>query len=65
MQNFGRDIEHAVRAAARPPELILELCYFVGKLGRENVCVLAAEDVELPSDIPGIAWDRFDQAGAW
>lgn len=36
--------------------VILELGYFVGKLGRERVGVLYKMDVELPSDIHGILY---------
>jgi len=33
--------------------VILELGYFIGRLGRERVCALKAGDIELPSDILG------------
>ena len=36
--------------------VILELGYFLGKLGRERVCVLYKAGVELPSDIHGILY---------
>jgi len=45
--------------------VILELGYFIGRLGRAKVCALKAGDLELPSDILGIAWTAFDQHGAW
>lgn len=35
---------------------ILELGYFVGKLGRERVCALFVDGVELPSDILGVQY---------
>ena len=35
--------------------VILELGYFIGRLGRKNhVCVLKKGDVEVPSDILGV-----------
>jgi predicted nucleotide-binding protein len=40
--------------------VILELGYFNGSLGRARVCALKAGEVELPSDILGIAWTPFD-----
>lgn len=42
--------------------VILELGYFIGKLGRNNVLVLFKEekDFELPSDILGILFTPFD-----
>ncbi|MEJ0092105.1 MAG: nucleotide-binding protein [Methylocella sp.] len=45
--------------------VILELGYFIGKLGRKNVCAIKHGDVELPSDIFGVVWTPFDAYGAW
>jgi predicted nucleotide-binding protein len=45
--------------------VILEWGYFIGRLGRKKVCALKKSDVELPSDIIGIAWQPFDEHGAW
>jgi predicted nucleotide-binding protein len=45
--------------------VILELGYFIGKLGRGRVCALHMGDVELPSDIHGVAYVRYDATDAW
>lgn len=45
--------------------VIFELGYFVGKLGRNKVCALYNQTVELPSDIVGVAYVALDAAGAW
>ena len=45
--------------------VILELGYFIGKLGRRNVCAMKLGELELPSDIIGVAWTDFDAHGAW
>ena len=45
--------------------VILELGYFIAKLGRERVCALYKEEVELPSDIYGLLYVSLDTAGAW
>jgi predicted nucleotide-binding protein len=45
--------------------VIFELGFFVGKLGRRNVCALVAEGVELPSDVDGIVYVKLDPHGAW
>jgi len=45
--------------------VILELGYFIGRLGRGRVCALKAGNLELPSDILGIVWTALDPAGAW
>jgi len=45
--------------------VLLELGYFVGKLGREKVCALKRGDLEIPSDYIGVVWTDFDNAGGW
>jgi predicted nucleotide-binding protein len=43
--------------------VVLELGYFVGHLGRKHVCALYKGGVELPSDYDGVAWINMD--GDW
>ena len=45
--------------------VILELGYFFGLLGRTRVCALHKGDVELPSDYHGIVYISMDEGGAW
>ncbi len=45
--------------------VILELGFFLGKLGRDRVCPLVKGDVEWPSDYDGIVHTRFDDGGGW
>ena len=45
--------------------VILELGYFMGKLGRNRVCTLYREGVELPSDYHGIIYILLDNSGGW
>jgi predicted nucleotide-binding protein len=45
--------------------VILELGYFMGRLGRTRVCALYKGGVELPSDFQGVVYIEFDSAGAW
>lgn len=45
--------------------VILELGYFIGRLGRSQVCALMMGEIELPSDILGVAWTPLDTGGAW
>jgi len=45
--------------------VILELGYFMGRLGRTRVCALHKEGVELPSDYQGVVYIPMDSAGAW
>lgn len=45
--------------------VLLELGYFLGSLGRTHVCALREEGVEIPSDLSGVLYVPFDAAGAW
>ena len=45
--------------------VILELGYFLHGLGRERVCVLYEDDVELLSDIHGIVYVSLDNGDGW
>jgi hypothetical protein len=45
--------------------VILELGYFIGKLGRGRVCALYKEGVEIPSDYQSVLYIQMDSAGAW
>ena len=45
--------------------VVLELGYFIGKLGRARVCALKMDDVEEPSDLHGVLYIPFDAKGAW
>jgi predicted nucleotide-binding protein len=45
--------------------VILELGFFLGRLGRERVCALYGEGVEVPSDYQGVAFVRLDSGMAW
>jgi predicted nucleotide-binding protein len=42
--------------------VILELGYFVGKIGRNRVCCLYKGEIELPSDIHGVLFKKFDKS---
>ena len=42
--------------------LILELGYFVGMMGRSRVCCLYKGDLELPSDIHGVIYKKFEKS---
>ena len=45
--------------------VVLELGYFIGRLGRENVAVLSVPGLELPSDLAGVIPIEYDKRGAW
>ena len=45
--------------------VVLELGFFLGRLGRDKVSVLRSQGVELPSDYQGVLYIDLDQLGAW
>jgi predicted nucleotide-binding protein len=45
--------------------VVFELGFFIGSLGRARVAVLHEADVELPSDMSGVLHTPLDPNGAW
>lgn len=45
--------------------VILELGYFIGRLGRDRVCPLYFNGVELPSDLYGLLYTEIDSSENW
>lgn len=45
--------------------VLYELGYFAGKLGRGKVLVLKKGDIEIPSDLAGVLYTEFDEYGGW
>ncbi len=61
-----RGSENALPFKARGRQnVIFELGFFFGRLGRKRVLVLRSPDVEEPSDINGLVYEPFDANGAW
>ena len=56
------DVNGQIYKRARQ-NVVLELGYFMAKLGRDKVCVLVRGDIEKPSDISGILHLSYD--GEW
>lgn len=59
----SKNTEHLNKRARQ--NVIFELGYFIGKLGRENVMTLQEEGVETPNDISGVVYTPFDSFGNW
>jgi hypothetical protein len=62
--DFGGKVGDTSTSRARQ-NVLLEWGYFIGRVGRERVCALMKGEVELPSDVVGIVWERFDELGHW
>ncbi|MCH5242943.1 MAG: nucleotide-binding protein [Muribaculaceae bacterium] len=45
--------------------VIFEMGYFIGKLGRNRVMALVEDGVETPGDISGVVYTPFDKAEGW
>ncbi|WP_447892191.1 TIR domain-containing protein [Pseudomonas marginalis] len=45
--------------------VLLELGYFMGRLGRKRVSALKRANVDLPTDFAGMVWIPFDDAAGW
>jgi hypothetical protein len=62
--DLGGVSRDALRPRARQ-NVILELGFFIGKLGRERVAALRPGELEEPADVTGIVYTTMDPAGAW
>lgn len=64
--DVGRSVSSHSKAMPRARQnVIFELGYFVGKLGRSRVSALYDEAVELPSDFRGVEYIRLDLYSEW
>jgi len=60
-----RNQERGSSLGAARPNVIFELGYFMGRLGRHRVCALYKPTVELPSDFHGSLYIELDAQGRW
>ena len=45
--------------------VIFELGYFIGRLGRAGVCALTRDEVDIPSDYSGVVYIKLDEGEGW
>ena len=63
--DLGRAKSAPEEQARARQNVILELGYFVGRLGRDKVCALLKGQIEVPTDYVGTVYVPWDDAGAW
>jgi predicted nucleotide-binding protein len=63
--DVGRGCDEKTEQSRSRQNVILELGYFLGVLGRTRVCALKTEGVEVPSDLSGVLYVLLDDAGTW
>lgn len=64
--DLGHLDEAGANSAPRARQnVVLELGFAMGALGRRKVAILHEEGIELPSDISGVGYYPLDQGGAW
>jgi predicted nucleotide-binding protein len=61
---LATESENQYRFRARQ-NVILEMGFFLGKIGRSNVAAIYDERVEIPSDYRGVLFVPYDQEGRW
>ncbi|WOV92177.1 MAG: nucleotide-binding protein [Candidatus Zeuxoniibacter abyssi] len=63
--DVGRSVKEDELKPRGRQNVILELGYFVGKLGRERVFVLQKNHIEIPTDFSGVVYTPYDTQGRW
>ena len=61
---YPKDTHTDAKPRARQ-NVVLELGFFLGKLGRAGVCALLKDGVEIPNDYAGVLYKPMDAMGAW
>lgn len=61
--DLGRSQAEADLKPRARQNVLLELGYFIGKLGRERVLSLKRGEVDIPSDFAGVVWEPFEGNG--
>jgi len=64
LEHLGGTTPRTLQPRARQ-NVVLELGYFLGRLGRDRVCALHRGELDLPSDYMGVIYIPFDGAGGW
>lgn len=63
--DLGASVKAETSDARARQNVIFELGFFAGKLGRGRVCLLRKGHVEIPSDLYGVIYTDMDPADGW
>lgn len=63
--DMGAAVASAEQASRARQNVIFELGFFAGKLGRGRVCLLQRGRIEIPSDLSGVIYTELDGAEGW
>lgn len=64
--DIGAESTDAPKLKSRARQnVVFEHGFLNGKLGRQNVCALVKDDIEIPNDISGVVYVPMDKHGAW
>ena len=61
----GLQADEATLEPRARQNVIFEMGYFIGRLGRDRVCAITKDGVEIPSDYSGVLYIPLDEEGAW
>jgi predicted nucleotide-binding protein len=63
--DIGRAKEERKGKPRARQNVVFEHGYLIGRLGRDKVCALVQEGVEIHGDMSGVVYKPLDSAGAW
>ena len=63
--DLGRDKNSEEEKPRARQNVVFEHGYMCALLGRKYVCALCSEGVEIPGDLSGIIYTKYDSSGAW
>lgn len=63
--DIGSTAKSDIPSARARQNVIFELGYFAGKLGRGRVCLLKKGNIEIPSDLFGVVYTELDPHDGW
>ena len=63
--DLGEAAANEAQKARARQNVVFELGYFVGSLGRGRACLLRKGEVEIPSDLYGVVYTTMDSGNGW